>query len=177
MQLHDQRRHSQRYVAPLHQRWRLVRKGTRSVLLHLSADVTANLEVRRHQLDIELGAAIHAAVTAIAYSIANPTSNQKPHTSTMRQSLRPCLPAPYDGVAGAAGLYTAGYMVTVPATQSWLENARQYHAEYAEVATPDLLGSRCQYALAMRSNMKGASAPNPPLSGLDFSYVARRARY
>ncbi|KAF3055671.1 hypothetical protein GL218_07139 [Daldinia childiae] len=149
----------------------LVPKATRSALLPLSADETANLEARCRQLGIELHAALHAAVTATAYTISTSTTNHKHHTSTMRQSLRPHLPAPYDGVAGAAGLYTAGYMAKVPATQSWLENARQYHAEYVKGATADLLCSRRQYALIMRNNLKKASIPDPPPSGLDFSYI------
>ncbi|OTB00239.1 hypothetical protein M426DRAFT_66334 [Hypoxylon sp. CI-4A] len=145
--------------------------ATRGALLHLSADTTAKLEAKCRDLGIELHAALHASIAATAYSIANPASKHKHHTSTMRQSLRPYLPAPYDGVAGASALYTAAYMVKVPATQSWLENARQYNAEYAKGATPDLLCSRRQYALTMQNNLKKVSVPDPPPSGLDISYI------
>ena len=89
----------------------------------------------------------------------------------MRHSIRPHLPAPYNGEAGAAGLYTAGYVVKVPASQSWLENAKQYETEYSRGATPDLLSSRRQCALTMKEILKNMSPSDTPPSGLDFCYI------
>ena len=89
----------------------------------------------------------------------------------MRHSIRPHLPVPYNGEAGAAGLYTAGYVVGVPASQSWLENAKKYEIEYSRGATPDLLSSRRQYALTMEEVLKNMSPPDTPPSGLDISYI------
>ncbi|KAI1502215.1 hypothetical protein F5X99DRAFT_427607 [Biscogniauxia marginata] len=149
----------------------IIPKGTRSTLLRFSQELTTELENRCRHLNISLQAAVHAAVTAAAYSLADSTSTQKHHSSTMRHSIRPYLPTPYDGVAGAAGIYTAGYIVKVPATQSWIENAKQYEAEYSKGATPDLLCSRRQYALAMKDILKSMLPPDPPPSGLDISYI------
>lgn len=149
----------------------IVPKGTRGARLRFSQDTTTELETACHRLDIHLEAAVHAAVAATAYSIANLTSRHKHHSSTMRHSIRPHLPTPYDGEAGAAGLYTAGYIVKVPASQSWLENAKQYDAEYSRGATPGLLLSRRQYALTMKDILKNMSPPDTPPSGLDISYI------
>ncbi|KAK4043917.1 hypothetical protein C8A01DRAFT_12623 [Parachaetomium inaequale] len=141
------------------------------------ADQTTQLLLACSQRGIRFESALHASVTAAAYSLAGPAmaaSEHQHHTSTLRHSLRPHLPAPYDGVAGAAGLYTAGYFVKVPASQSWLDNARYYEAEYAKGATPDLLCSRRQYALEMKaimSRVATAPPPSPPPSGLDMSWV------
>ena len=146
-------------------------KGTRGARLRFSQETTTELENACHLLGIHIEAAVHAAVTATAYSIADSTSRHKHHSSTMRHSIRPHLPAPYNGEAGAAGLYTAGYVVKVPASQSWLENAKQYELEYNGGATPDLLSSRRQYALAMKKALKNMSPPDIPPSGLDFSYI------
>ncbi|MCJ1430989.1 hypothetical protein MMC27_000339 [Xylographa pallens] len=146
-------------------------KGTRGADLRLSQDTTTELETACRGLSISLEAAVHAAVTATAYSAAAPTSRYKHHSSTLRHSFRPHLPPPYDGEAGAARLYTAGYIVAAPASQSWLENARQYEAEYRKGATPDLLRSRRQYAHTIRNLLKNMPPPDPPPSGLDISYV------
>ena len=152
----------------------IIPKGTRGARRCFSPKLTADLQNACHRLNIPLEAAVHAAVTATAYSIADPTSRSKHHSSTMRHSLRPHLPPPYDGAAGSAGLYTAGYIIQVPASQSWLENARRYEADYGQGVTPDLLLSRRQYALEMRRILKGNPPPSSsaiPPSGLDISYI------
>jgi hypothetical protein len=61
----------------------------------------------------------------------------------------------------------------VPASQSWLDNARYYESEYAKGATPKLLCSRRQYALEMKGIMRRVASPpaGPPPSGLDMSWV------
>lgn len=146
-------------------------KGTRGARLIFSHETTIKLENACYRSCIHLEAAVHAAVTATAYSIANSASRHKHHSSTMRCSIRPYLPTPYNSEAGAAGLYTAGYVTKVPANQSWLQNAKQYDDEYKRGATPDLLCSRRQYALAMKEILKKVLPPDPPLSGLDVSYV------
>ena len=97
---------------------RVILKGTRGARLRFSQHTTAELKIECHRLGIYLEAAVHAAVTATAYSVADSTSSHKHHSSTMRHSIRPHLPVPYNGEAGAAGLYTVGYVVQVPASQS-----------------------------------------------------------
>lgn len=149
----------------------IIPRGTQSVDLQFPQDTTKELEIACSRLGIQLEAAVHAAVAATAYSIVNPTSRQKHYSSTMRHSVRPYLPPPYNGEAGAAGLYTAGYLVKVPASQSWLDNAKDYEAEYTKGATSDLLSSRRQYAVAMKSILENAPLLDPPPSGLDVSCI------
>jgi hypothetical protein len=151
-------------------------RATELPTLSFSVEQTAELLSACSKHGIRFEAALHASVAAAACSIAPSTDavshQHKHHTSTLRHSLRPHLPAPYDGEAGAAGLYTAGYLVKVPTTQSWLDNARYYESEYAKGATPDLLCSRRQYALEMKAIMSRAVPPNnPPPCGLDMSWV------
>ncbi|KAI0877506.1 hypothetical protein GGS24DRAFT_121638 [Hypoxylon argillaceum] len=145
--------------------------GTRVADFCFSEEQTTKMLSACSRLGIRLESALHAAIAATAYSIAEPASIQKHHSSTMRHSIRPHLPPPYDSVAGAAGLYTAGYIVKVPASQSWLENARYYDSEYGKGATPELLQSRRQYALTMKDILRNMKPPNPPPSGLDMSWV------
>ena len=91
---------------------------------------------------------------------------------SIRLSLRPYLPEPYNTPAVASGLYTGGYMFKVPSTQSWAENAYQYHAEYERGVTKDFLLSCRQYAILVLDRLrKGIPIPNPPLSNIDISFV------
>ena len=148
----------------------IVPKGTRSVRLDFPALTTHALQTQCERLNLRLESAVHAAITATAYATA-PPGGPTHHSSTMRHSLRPHLPEPYNGDAGAAGLYTAGYIVKVPASQSWLENARHYDAEYRTGATAELLCSRRQYARVMKELLRTMASPDPPPSGIDISYV------
>ncbi|MDI1488081.1 MAG: hypothetical protein OHK93_007355 [Ramalina farinacea] len=148
----------------------IIPKGTRSARLHFSPSTTKALQTQCEHLNLHLESAIHAALTASAYAIA-PPGEPTHHSSTMRHSLRPHLPEPYNGDAGAAGLYTAGYLVKVSASQSWVDNARHYDAEYRAGATADLLRSRRQYARVMKDVLRTMAPPGPPPSGLDISYV------
>ena len=150
---------------------KIIPGGTRGSQLRFNQAETTELKSRCQHLNVTLESAVHASVTATAYSIAGLSSRNKHHTSTMRHSVRPHLPTPYDGVAGSAGLYTAGYIIKVPAGQSWLENAKYYEAEYSKGATPDLLCSRRQYAVVMKGILKNLQLPNPPPSGLDISCI------
>lgn len=161
------------------------RNATRLPTMSFSAEQTTKLLSACSQRNIRFEAALHASVTAAACSLAapspTPTSHQQHHhhSSTLRHSLRPHLPAPYNGVAGAAGLYTAGYLVRVPTgginiERAWLDNARYYESEYAKGATPELICSRRQYAVEMKAILTASTAVNdvgPPPSGLDMSWV------
>ncbi|KAK4244518.1 hypothetical protein C7999DRAFT_35123 [Corynascus novoguineensis] len=154
--------------------------ATRLPTFSFPADQTAELLSACAKQGIRFEAALHASVTAAAYSIVGPAAtapdseHKQHHCSTLRHSLRPHLPAPYDGAPGAAGLYTAGFFVRAPGSHSWLDNARYFESEYAKGATPDLLISRRQYAREMRAILKrnlASPPPNPPPSGLDMSWV------
>lgn len=103
---------------------------------------------------------VTAAVRSIAESTDAMTEQSMHQSRALRHSLRTCLPAPYDGVVAAADLYIAGYLVKVPITQSWLDNARYYESEYFRGANPDLLCCRLQYALEMNTIMSRSALSN-----------------
>ncbi|KAJ6013607.1 hypothetical protein N7540_008198 [Penicillium herquei] len=147
--------------------------GTRSIESSFSIEETSRLLEMCQTLGISLQAAVHAAVTTTAFAIADPASNLRNHTTTIRHSLRPSLPCPYDGPAGAAGLYTAGYMISVPPSQSWLQYAQSYEGEYRKGVTEELLCSRRHYARVMKDLVlklrSGQATPVP--GGLDISFI------
>ncbi|EAW07076.1 uncharacterized protein ACLA_087830 [Aspergillus clavatus NRRL 1] len=145
--------------------------ATRSVHRACSVAETTQLEAECRRQGLVLAAAVHAAVTTTAYDIADPALRRSHHSTTMRQSLRPNLPAPYNGPGGAASLYTAGYVVKVPPSQSWSQYAKQYDAEYRRGATAELLSSRRHYSRVMKALLQKGPSPNPPPSGLDISYI------
>lgn len=147
--------------------------GTRSIESSFSMEETSGLLEMCRTWEISLQAAVHAAVTTTAFTIADPASNLQHHTTTIRQSLRPCLPSPYEGPAGAAGLYTAGYLMKVPPLQSWLQYAQSYEAAYQQGVTEELLCSRRHYARAMKDllSKRRSKQVTPGPSGLDISYI------
>lgn len=106
--------------------------GTRSARLRLSQSSTKVIQEACSARNIDLIAAVHAAIAAINYTAAPADSQHKPYTSTIRTSLRPYLPAPYNTPGYACGLYTSGLMVQIPATHTWAQNAVTYHAHYTQ---------------------------------------------
>ncbi|KAM7214795.1 hypothetical protein V8F06_009785, partial [Rhypophila decipiens] len=141
---------------------------------------TAALLSTCSKLDLSIESALHASVTATAYNMITAAQDDflsTHHTSTMRHSLRPHLSAPYNSVPGACGLYTAGYMVKVPDSNSWLDNARYFNSEYTSGGGKSLLCSRREYAGQMMSRIRAAAATPPSASsipmrgGLDFSWI------
>lgn len=148
--------------------------GTRSARLRLSQSTTEAIFEACKARGIRVLAAVHASVAAITYAGAPPDSKHKHYTSTMRFSLRPHLPDPYNTPRSASALYTGGYMVKVTASQSWSENAKKYNNEYDRGVTKEFLLARRQYALnvqdLMRNNMNIA-IEGPPPSEVDISSV------
>lgn len=146
--------------------------GTRSARLRLSQSTTmAILEACRAR-NISVLSAVHASVAAITYAGAPAGSKNKHYTSTMRFSLRPYLPEPYNTPRFASGLYTGGYMFKVPASQSWAENAKQYSKEYHLGVTREFMLARRQYALCVQDLLrKNIPTESPPPSEVDISSV------
>ncbi|KAL2810524.1 hypothetical protein BJX63DRAFT_444700 [Aspergillus granulosus] len=145
--------------------------GTRSVHLRFSTETTGRISQACQNRGISVLSAVHASIAAATYQFASPESREKPYTSTIRFTLRPYLPEPYNNASVAAGIYTGGYMFPVPASQSWLENARQYHNEYETGVTEGFLQSRRQYARDVFEMMKNPSLPGVPPSEIDISFV------
>lgn len=147
-------------------------RGTRSARLRLTEAETQALLQACKAKEISLEASVHATCGAVTYTGAAAAARDRPYTSTMRFSLRPHLPRPYNGPQGAAGLYTAGYMIQVPSSQSWSENAKQYSAEYTSGVTPDFLTCRREYGKKALEMLRQTSPPPPPLSSeIDISSV------
>ena len=147
-------------------------KGTRSARLRFTEAETLLILQACEKKQISLDASVHASCGAVTYMGAAAAARKQPYTSTMRFSMRPYLPQPYDGIQGAAGLYTGGYIVQVPASQSWIENARYYDTEYRVGVTPEFLTCRREYgkkALAMLDQKP--PPPGPLTSEIDISSV------
>ena len=70
-------------------------------------------------------------------------------TSTIRFSLRPYLPEPYNSPAYASGLYTTGWMKAVPASASWDETARAYNEEYRNGLSAEFVEAHRAYAVRL----------------------------
>ncbi|KAH8799828.1 hypothetical protein F5884DRAFT_686620 [Xylogone sp. PMI_703] len=143
--------------------------GTRGAQLLLPQSTTELILKACQERGITITAAVHAAVAAIAYTEAPSDSKQKHYTSTMRFSLRPYLPEPYSAPLYASALYTSGITAKVSASQSWLENAKQYSEQYQRGLTNEFLQARRQFAIQMQAILKnlGPNAPRP--SELDIS--------
>jgi len=147
-------------------------RGTRSARLRLAQSVTVAISEACRARDISVLSAVHATCAMVTYAGAAADSKHMHYTSTMRFSLRPYLPDPYNTARFACGLYTGGYMSRVPASQSWLENARQYAEEYKIGVTPQFLRARRQYARKVYDMLSASPPPpNPPSSEVDISGV------
>ena len=149
-----------------------VPQGTRSVRLRFTgAETQAVLQACKAK-QISLDASVHATCAAVTYTGAATAAQRRPYTSTMRFSMRPHMPRPYNAPQGAAGLYTGGYMIQVPASQTWSENAKQYSTEYALGVTPDFLNCRREYGKkALELLNRKPPLPTSLSSEIDISSV------
>lgn len=151
---------------------RTLPRGTQSARLRFTeAETQAVLQACKAK-QISLDASVHATCGAVTYTGAAAAAQDRPYTSTMRFSMRPHMPRPYNGPQGAAGLYTGGYMIQVPASQSWSENAKQYSTEYSLGVTPEFLNCRREYAKKVLEMVSQKLPPPMPLSSeIDISSV------
>jgi len=147
--------------------------ATRSARLRLSQPTSEAISDACKVRNISVLFAVHASVAAITYAGAPVDSKGKHYTSTMRFGLRPYLPEPYCAPPVASALYTGGYMLKVPASQSWAENGKQYNEEYHRGVTREFLLARRQYALKVQDLMRKPepTATSLPPSEVDISSV------
>ncbi|CAI7668956.1 unnamed protein product [Penicillium manginii] len=146
--------------------------GTRSTRFCLTETETSAVAAACTERNISLTSAVHASCAILTHMQASPDDRDKHYTSTMRFTLRPHLLPPYSGPGFAAALYTAGYMFPVPASKSWIENARAYEREYRTGITQDFLQCRRQYAEEVLGLLKrGVPPADPPPSEVDISSV------
>lgn len=147
-------------------------KGTRGVNVRLSQSDTKLIEKACLEKGITQEAAVQASCSTITYLEAAEDQRQKPYTSTMRFSLRPFMPAPWDGAEYASALCTGGYLEQVPASNTWLDNAKHYTQKYDIGITQDFLHTRRQYAKECLKALSQTPPPRPPASSeIDISSV------
>ncbi|KAK3376227.1 hypothetical protein B0T24DRAFT_699523 [Lasiosphaeria ovina] len=143
--------------------------GTRSVRHSIPADTTSALlaACRAHNM-LPLAAA-HAALAA-ANLATSPDGTH--YTSTMRFSLRAHLPPPYDGAAGAAGLYTGGYMARADRGEPWAALAAMFDGLYRAGVSDGFVQARREYAVqALRVVSEMSQGAGPARSEVDMSSV------
>lgn len=147
-------------------------KGTRGANTRFSKSETDDILEACRKQGFPLEAAVQASCAAVTYQEAADGDREKPYTSTMRFSLRPFMKSPYDGPAFASALCTGGYLEQVPATNTWIDNARYYAEKYETGVTPEFLQTRRQYAKEVLSALSQTPPPTPPASSeIDISSV------
>ena len=145
--------------------------GTRSSRLTVSIAETEMITKKCKEKAISVTSAIHASVAATNYTMASPADKGKHYTSTVRFSLRPYLPEPYSTSQYASGLYTTGWMKTVPAAASWLENARAYNDDYRQRLTSEYIAAHREYALGLGNLIRNMPQGGDPPSDVDISSI------
>ncbi|GKZ73243.1 hypothetical protein AnigIFM50267_009922 [Aspergillus niger] len=153
--------------------------GTRAAELTLTpAATTAALSAAKAR-GLGITAATHASVAAVNFQHAIPEhrDQRRHYTSTIRHSLRPYMPEPYSGPAGAATLFTTGWTYRVDPTSSWEENALKYHAEYRRGLSKEYLLAHREYATMLVNLLRNLPAPEEPPSDIDISSLGVLEKY
>ena len=145
--------------------------GTHSFRLLLSTSETGAIIRHCKEKAITITSAVHASAAATNNALALPKNKDRHYTSTIRYSLRPYLPEPYCTPQYASGLYTTGWMKAVPASASWIENARAYNDEYRKGLTQDYINSHREYALGLVNLIRNMPQGGDPPSDVDISSV------
>lgn len=143
--------------------------STRSSRMELSKSTTNAVVTACKRNGISVTAAVHAAVAEANYAFAQNEDKKKHYSSTVRFSFRPHLPAPYNGVAGAAGLYTTGTMIHTPADVCWAANAAHYHTVYQAGLSLLYINSHRAYANHLIQMLKTLPPDAPTPSNVDLS--------
>ena len=136
--------------------------GTRSSRLIFSPSETNLVASQCKAKGFSVTSAVHASVAATNYALASLEDKDKHYTSTIRFDFRPYLPKPYSTPAYASGLYTTGWMKTVPASASWIENAKAYNEEYRKGLNKDFINSHREYALRLCDLIRNMPQPQRP---------------
>ncbi|KAL8823888.1 MAG: hypothetical protein Q9191_005466 [Dirinaria sp. TL-2023a] len=145
--------------------------GTRSTHLTFDATETLGIVDQCRMRGFSVSSALHASVAAANRALALKDNKQKHYTSTIRFSLRPYLPKPYSTPAYASGLYTTGWMKTIPASASWVDHAKAYNEEYRKGLNDEYINSHRQYALALGELIRNMPQGGDPPSDVDISSI------
>lgn len=145
--------------------------GTRSSRFVFSPSETNFIISQSKAKGFSVTSAVHASIAATNHALASTENKNKHYTSTVRFSFRPYLPKPFSTPAYASGLYTTGWMRTVPASSSWIENTRAYHDEYHKGLDKGFIDSHREYALGLCDLIRNMpQSPDPP-SDVDISSI------
>ena len=146
--------------------------GTRSSRLVFSSTETNFITSQCKARGLSVTSSVHASIAATNYALASTEKKTKHYTSTIRFNFRPYLPKPYSTPAYASGLYTTGWMKTIPASASWIENAKAYNDEYGKGLNQEYINSHRQYALGLCNMIRNMpqSQDDPP-SDVDISSI------
>ena len=145
--------------------------GTRCSRLIFSPSETNLVASQCKAKGFSVTSAVHASVAATNYALAALENKDKHYTSTVRFSFRPYLPKPYSTPAYASALYTTGWMRTVPASASWIENTKAYNDEYRKGLSKDFIEAHREYALGLCDLIRNMSQPQDPPSDVDISNI------
>ena len=145
--------------------------GTRSSRLVFSPSETNLIASQCKTRGFSVTSAVHASVAATNYALASLENEDKHYTSTVRFSFRPYLPKPYSTPAYASALYTTGWIRTVPASASWIENARAYNDEYRKGLNRDFIDSHREYALGLCDLIRNMPQAQESPSDVDISSI------
>ena len=145
--------------------------GTRSSRFVFSTSETNFVVSQCKAQGFSVTSAVHASIAATNHALASVDNKDKHYTSTVRFSLRPYLPKPYSTPAYASGLYTTGWMKTVPASASWTENAKAYNDEYRKGLNKEFIDSHREYALGLCNLIRNMPQPQDPPSDVDISSI------
>lgn len=145
--------------------------GTRSSHFVFSISETDFIISQCKARGFSVTSAVHASIAATNHALASAENKDKHYTSTVRFSLRPYLPKPYSTAAYASGLYTTGWMRSVPASASWVDNAKAYNEDYRKGLSKEYIDSHRDYALGLGDLMRNMSRPQDPPSDVDISSI------
>lgn len=153
--------------------------GTRAAELTFTPATTAAALSATKARGLGITAATHASVAAVNFRHAIPEhrAQGRHYTSTIRHTLRPYMPQPYSGPAGAATLFTTGWMYRVDASSTWEENARKYHAEYRRGLNEEYVLAHREYATMLVKLLRNLPAPDEPPSDVDISSLGVLEKY
>lgn len=145
--------------------------GTRTARTAFSESDTAAIVRACKAQNISVTSAVHAALAKTNYAFATSDSQSKHYTSTIRVALRPYLPEPYCTPAYASGLYTSGWMHSMPAGTSFIDCAKGVNNFYRQGLDSDFLEAHRQYALNLQDLIRSTPPDGPQPSDVDISSV------
>ncbi|GKZ16802.1 hypothetical protein AbraIFM66951_006291 [Aspergillus brasiliensis] len=152
---------------------------TRAAELTFTPATTAAALAAAKARGLGITAATHASIAAVNFRHAIPEhrDQRRHYTSTIRYALRPYLPEPYSGPAGAATLFTTGWMYRVDPSDTWEEMARKYHAEYRKGISKEYVQAHGEYATMLVELLRNMPAPAEPPSDVDISSLGVLEKY